>query len=123
MVQIALVRPGSTDYDIQGRIQGNLDIPLNEMGRKQAASAVECLRGRSLTAIYSSAGQAAEETAELIGAALKLKPKTLERLENMDHGLWQGMLIDDVKGVPLKNRSSSSETLRSSLFTPATSGR
>lgn len=33
------------------------------------------------------------------------------------------MLIDDVKGVPLKNRSSSSETLRSSLFTPATSGR
>ena len=41
MVQIALVRPGSTDYDIQGRIQGNLDIPLNEMGRKQAASAVD----------------------------------------------------------------------------------
>jgi phosphoserine phosphatase len=97
MVQIALIRPGSTDYDIQGRIQGNLDIPLNEQGREQAASAVDCLKGRSLTALYSAAGLAAEETAELIGAALKLKPKTLERLENMDHGLWQGMLIDDVK--------------------------
>jgi phosphoserine phosphatase len=97
MVQIALIRPGSTDYDLQGRIQGNLDIPLNEKGREQAASAVECLKGRSLTALYSSAGQAAEETADLIGAALKLKPKTIERLENMDHGLWQGMLIEDVK--------------------------
>jgi broad specificity phosphatase PhoE len=97
MVQIALIRPGSTDYDVQGRIQGNLDIPLNEQGREQAASAVECLKGRSLTALYSAASQAAEETADLIGTALKLKPKTLERLENMDHGLWQGMLIEDVK--------------------------
>ncbi len=33
----------------------------------------------------------------LIGAALKLKPKTLERLQNLDHGLWQGMLIEEVK--------------------------
>jgi broad specificity phosphatase PhoE len=97
MVQIVLIRPGSTDYDIQGRIQGNLDIPLNDDGRKQALSAIECLKGRSLTALYSCACQAAQETAELIGAALKLKPKIFERLENLDHGLWQGMLIDDVK--------------------------
>lgn len=97
MVQIALIRPGSTDYDMQGRIQGNLDIPLNEKGREQAAAAVACLKDHPLAALYSSAGQSAEQTAELIGAALKLKPKTIERLENLDHGLWQGMLIDDVK--------------------------
>jgi broad specificity phosphatase PhoE len=97
MVQLVLIRPGSTDYDVQGRIQGNLDIPLDEKGREQAAAAVECLKGRTLAALYSAAGRAAEETAELIGAALKLRPKTLERLENMDLGLWQGMLIDEVK--------------------------
>jgi broad specificity phosphatase PhoE len=97
MVQIVLIRPGSTDYDVQGRITGNLDIPLNNQGREQAASAAEFLRGRSPTALYCSASQSAVEMAELIGSALKLKPKTLERLENLDHGLWQGMLIEEVK--------------------------
>ena len=32
MLQIVLIRPGSTDYDVQQRIQGSLDIPLNEQG-------------------------------------------------------------------------------------------
>ena len=41
--------------------------------------------------------RSAQETAELIGRGLKLKPKALERLQNLDHGLWQGMRIDEVK--------------------------
>lgn len=97
MVQIALVRPGTTDYDLQGRIQGRLDIPLNKQGEEQIAQAIECLKGRSLVALYSSMCRAAQETAELIGRGLKLKPKALERLQNLDHGLWQGMCIEEVK--------------------------
>ena len=38
MVQIVLIRPGSTDYDEQGRIQGTLDIPLNEQGTREVAA-------------------------------------------------------------------------------------
>jgi probable phosphoglycerate mutase len=97
MVQIALIRPGTTDYDLQGRIQGRLDIPLNKEGQDQAVQAIECLKGRSLVALYSSMCRAAQETAELIGRGLKLKPKALERLQNLDHGLWQGMCIEEVK--------------------------
>ncbi len=97
MVQIALIRPGSTDYDAQGRIQGNLGIPLNDEGRQQASSVVECLKSKSLTVLYSSACCSAQETAEVIGSALGLRPKTLDRLHNLNHGLWQGMLIEDVK--------------------------
>jgi broad specificity phosphatase PhoE len=97
MLQIVLIRPGSTDYDVQGRIQGNLDIPLNDEGRQQAAAASECLRDQSLTALYASACQAAHETAQIIGKALKTKPKALDRLQNLNHGLWQGMLIEEVK--------------------------
>src|SRR5262245_56211271 len=97
MVQIVLIRPGATDFDIQGRIQGNLDIPLNDQGRQQVATAVECLRAKSLTMLYCCPCQAAQETAKLIGSALKMKPKTLDRLQNLDHGLWQGMLIEEVK--------------------------
>ena len=33
MLQIVLIRPGTTDFDEQGRIQGTLDIPLNERGQ------------------------------------------------------------------------------------------
>lgn len=97
MVQIALIRPGTTDYDLQGRIQGRLDIPLNEEGREQAGRAIDCLKGRSLVALYSSMCRAAQETADLIAHGLDLKPKALERLQNLDHGLWQGMRIDEVK--------------------------
>jgi broad specificity phosphatase PhoE len=97
MVQIALIRPGTTDYDLQGRIQGRLDIPLNKEGHDQIAQAIECLRSRSLVALYSSMCRAAQETAELIGRGLKLKPKALERLQNLDQGLWQGMCIEEVK--------------------------
>ena len=97
MAQIILIRPGSTDYDVQGRIQGRLDIPLSEQGRQEAADAIACLRERELTALYTGVCRAARETAELIGAALKLKPKPIDRLQNLDHGLWQGMLIEEVK--------------------------
>ncbi len=97
MVQIVLIRPGTTDYDQQGRIQGRLDIPLNKEGHDEIALAIECLQGRSLVALYSSMCRAAQETAELIGRGLKLKPKALEKLQNLDHGLWQGMCIEEVK--------------------------
>ena len=40
MVHFVLIRPGSTDYDVQARIQGSLDIPLNERGRMELAAAL-----------------------------------------------------------------------------------
>jgi broad specificity phosphatase PhoE len=97
MVQIALIRPGTTDYDLQGRIQGRLDIPLNQQGHDQVERAIECLRGHSLVALYCSMCRAAQETAERIGRELKLKTKAIDRLQNLDHGLWQGMRVEEVK--------------------------
>ena len=53
MLQIVLIRPGSTDYDVQGRIQGSLDIPLSEQGLAEAAAVAEQLRGKGLeVALY-----------------------------------------------------------------------
>ncbi len=97
MVKLILVRSGCTDYDLQGRIQGTLDIPLNDTGHKEAAEAVEQLRTHVPTAIYSSAGAPAEETAAIMGRALNLKPKRLDRLSNINLGLWQGMLVEEVR--------------------------
>ena len=97
MTRIVLVRPGSTDFERQGRITGTLDIPLDEEGREQAARIAQELRDTSAEAIYCSPCEPARQTAAVIGEVSRLKPKTIEKLRNLDQGLWQGMLIDDVK--------------------------
>src|SRR5262245_43586041 len=97
MFKLLLIRPGVTEYDQQGRIQGTLDIPLCEDGRRQVETLIEQLRAQPITAIYTSPNQAAAQTAEAIGEALDVKVKELDTLQNLDHGLWQGMLVKDVK--------------------------
>jgi phosphoserine phosphatase len=97
MVQLLLIRPGATEFDQQGRVQGTLNIPLCEDGRQEVETMIEELRGQPIAAIYSSPSQAAEQTAECIGQALDVKFKTIENFENLDHGLWQGMLVAEVK--------------------------
>jgi probable phosphoglycerate mutase len=97
MFQILLIRPGTTEYDQQGRVQGTLDIPLCEDGRQEVESMVGQLRKHPITAVYSSPSQSAKQTAEALATKLDLKVKTIDKLENLDHGLWQGMLVSDVK--------------------------
>jgi phosphoserine phosphatase len=97
MTQILLIRPGTTEYDQQGRVQGTLDIPLCEDGRQEVAAMVGELRGKPVAAVYASPCQSAVQTAEALAEAFVVKMKTLDKLQNLDQGLWQGMLVDEVK--------------------------
>jgi probable phosphoglycerate mutase len=97
MVNIILIRPGSTDYDEQRRIQGTLNVPLNDQGNAEVAHLIEGLRDLKLEAVYTSGCQPALATAEAIAKAFDVKCRKLDRMHNLDHGLWQGMLIDEVR--------------------------
>ena len=97
MIQILLVRAGSTDFDEQGRIKGTLDIPLSEAGQGQVGRLIGELHGTQIDQIYSSPCRSALQTAELLAADHHLKLKTLDELQNLDHGLWHGKLIDEVR--------------------------
>lgn len=97
MPQILLIRPGATEYDQQGRVQGTLDIPLCEDGRQEVESLVEELQVQPIAAIYCCPSKSAQQTAEVLAASLEIKVKPVEQLQNLDHGLWQGMLVADVK--------------------------
>ena len=97
MLQLVLIRPGSTDYDVQERILGSLDIPLNERGLAEAAATVEQLRDKGMEIIFTPVSQPSLQTAEVIAKALEIKLKKIERLENLNQGLWQGMLVEDVR--------------------------
>lgn len=95
MIQIVLIRPGSTNSDEQGRIQGTLDIPLSEQGSDQVRKLGDELRFLGMTAIYSSCARSPPTTA--LAKALGIKHKKFDNLQDLDHGLWQGLLLDDVK--------------------------
>ena len=97
MVQIVLIRPGTSEFDAQGRIQGNLDIPLSEQGQREVQQCIGELEPLGLTVVYSSPCEAAWQTASAIAMGLEIKAKQLETLENLDHGLWQGLLVEEVR--------------------------
>jgi broad specificity phosphatase PhoE len=97
MSQVVLILPGATDYELQGRIHGDLDIPLCDEGREEVQRVCRELQDLGIEVIYTSCCSSAVQTAETIGKALGVKVKKLENLQNLDHGLWQGLLIDEVK--------------------------
>jgi broad specificity phosphatase PhoE len=97
MLTVILIRPGSTDFDEQGRIQGTLDVPLNQHGGDEVARLVEELRSSGMGAVYHAPCASAQQTAEALAAALSLKPKRLDQMENLNHGLWEGMRVEEVK--------------------------
>jgi len=105
MVKICLVRPGATSFDEEGRMKGCLDIPLCPKGLEQANSVAKEIvkelaqsqEQSSFDAIYSAPCQSAQETAAVLAKALDGRVKLLESMQNVDHGLWQGKLIDEVR--------------------------
>jgi len=97
MLKVFLIRPGTTDFDEQRRIKGTLDIPLNQQGIEQVAQTVEELAGQGIDAIYVSPCQCCEQTANALRNDRDVKVKQLNALKNLDHGLWHGKRIEEVK--------------------------
>ncbi|OAY33799.1 phosphoglycerate mutase-like protein 4 isoform X2 [Manihot esculenta] len=67
--EIVVVRHGETEWNADGRIQGHLDVDLNEVGRQQASKVADRLsRESKISAVYSSDLKRACETAKTIAA-------------------------------------------------------
>lgn len=100
--RVLLVRPGATEFDDQGRIKGSLDMPLSERGRSQVGSLAEQLADIPLKAIYTAPSESARETAERLAKGRgergrDITVKVVDAFRNIDHGLWHGKLIDELK--------------------------
>jgi uncharacterized phosphatase len=88
----ALVRHGQTDWNAQRRLQGSTDIPLNDVGRRQARDAVAVLSGYTWDAVISSPLSRAAETADLIAAGLGLSvARHMPELTERDFGPAEGL--------------------------------
>ena len=95
---ILLARHGETDHNSPPqRVQGWIDIPLNERGRDQARALADAVRDRRLEAVYSSHLVRARETAEIVAAELGLEVVADERLAESHRGSWEGRLIEEIE--------------------------
>ncbi|MGN6209814.1 histidine phosphatase family protein [Asticcacaulis sp.] len=91
-----VLRHGQTDWNVQMRLQGSTDIPLNETGRAQAHVAAKILAGEGINRIIASPLSRALETARIVGAVAGLEPVIDGRLIERNFGLFEGMTIDEV---------------------------
>lgn len=97
MARVVLVRPGATDFDDQGRMKGCLDMPLSEAGRGQVERVAAELADLELDQILSAPCQSAVETANRLAQGRAIKVKVIDCFRNVDHGLWHGKLIEEVR--------------------------
>ena len=94
---LGLLRHGQTDWNIDLRLQGSTDIPLNETGKAQALLAAQHLHREDWDVIIASPLSRAKDTAEIVGALLDMPvvvvPELIERsfgtAEGMDHASWR----------------------------------
>ena len=96
MTTLLLVRHGETDWNADGRLQGQTDRPLSHFGRRQARQLGEQLKddeleGEKLEAIYSSDLARARETAEIVGELLGVPVVLDADLREKDWGTWEGL--------------------------------
>jgi probable phosphoglycerate mutase len=96
--RLILVRHGETDWNKAGRFQGQIDIPLNDHGRSQAAAARDFLKDVSIDRAWSSTLSRPTETAEIILEAHSGVPLTqIDGLVEIGHGLWEGKLESEIR--------------------------
>jgi broad specificity phosphatase PhoE len=97
MIKFCLIRHGQTDWNLEGRYQGQSDVSLNETGRLQAFEIARQLQSQSFAAIYASDLKRAQETAEIIADLLKLPYSTDPRLREINQGDWEGQQVEVIK--------------------------
>ncbi|MES2946672.1 MAG: histidine phosphatase family protein [Pseudomonadota bacterium] len=115
--RIIAIRHGETTWNVDTRIQGQLDIPLNETGRRQANRLAAALRDEPIRAIYASDLARAWETASYLGRALDLNVVKEEGLRERGFGDFEGKTFAEI--ATLLPEQSMLWRKRDPLFAPA----
>lgn len=97
--RIIAIRHGETAWNVNTRIQGQLDIPLNETGRWQAQRLALALAGEPIAAVYSSDLLRAWDTALSVADAVGRPVVTDEGLRERGFGEFQGRTYAEIEAL------------------------
>jgi broad specificity phosphatase PhoE len=95
-----LIRHGESLSNREGRVQGQADVELSEVGQRQAAAVADWCRSQPEMAaadeLWSSPLRRARATAEAIGVAIGKPVQLADDLRELHAGIFQGHLWDDL---------------------------
>jgi 2,3-bisphosphoglycerate-dependent phosphoglycerate mutase len=96
-LRLFLVRHGETESNRQGLALGRADVPLNDLGRKQAGQLAAALADEPLLAIYASPLQRTIDTARAIATAHNLSVSIEPAFIEMDVGEVEGLTFSELR--------------------------
>jgi len=97
MTEFTFIRHGETDWNRQARFQGQIDVPLNAAGLRQAERLAARLSGHAPAALYASDLQRARQTAEALCRVWNLQVQLLPAFREQSFGMLEGI---EVAAVP-----------------------
>jgi broad specificity phosphatase PhoE len=97
VVKLFIIRHAESEWNPIGRYQGLLDPGLSERGLKQAELLGRALEKEKIDVIYSSPLRRTYQTAQEIAKRQGLEVIEDKRIIEIDHGIWSGMLVEEVK--------------------------
>jgi len=90
MINLYIVRHGTTEAIEKRVMEGKLDSPLNPRGREEAARAAHALMHAGIDKVFSSPMKRTRETADIICRQLGLEYQIINELREMNFGIYEG---------------------------------
>ncbi len=100
MKTLLLARHGQSVSNAVRRFQGAQDVPLSELGRRQAAALSRGLRRRSLAHVYTSPLERARTTAEIVAGEYGVPLTVVDDLRELSLGDWEGRTVEEIRALP-----------------------
>ena len=97
MALFYFLRHGEAGWNAEGRLCGSTDVPLSDVGHRQAQALARRLATKAVEALYSSPLSRALETARVVGGAIGHEPVLDSRLVELNYGAWEGRTFEEIK--------------------------
>jgi len=95
-MKVYTARHGQTSWNAEGRMQGHIDIPLNEVGAEQAEKLAERFKDVKIDKIYASSLSRAYDTAVAINKYHNVEIVSDDALREVGYGEFEGRLISEI---------------------------
>lgn len=111
-VRLVVQRHGQTEWNRRRRMQGQTDVPLNELGVEQAAAAAPVLAAFAPARIVSSDLRRAAATARAVADTAGVEVTFDARLREIAYGQWEGLTREQIGPEALARVNASAENVR-----------